>query len=59
METCNRHDYPLGSAAARGQRISLRGVLVLELSDGLVGRSNWDGVMFQRQLNNSSMEDTK
>jgi hypothetical protein len=33
--------------------------LVLELSDGLVGRSNWDGVMFQRQLNNSSMEDTK
>ena len=46
---------PMGSVAARGQRISLRGVLVLEQNGGLIGRSTdyWDGLTFQRQLNNT------
>jgi steroid delta-isomerase-like uncharacterized protein len=52
---------PMGSLAARGQRISLRGVLVLELSDDLICRSTdyWDGVTLQRQLNAISTEETK
>ena len=52
---------PMGSVAARGQRISLRGVLAIEPSGGLIGRSTdyRDGVTFQRQLNNITMEETK
>jgi steroid delta-isomerase-like uncharacterized protein len=46
---------PMGSVAARGQQISLRGVLVLEQNDDLISRSTdfWDGLTFQRQLNNT------
>jgi steroid delta-isomerase-like uncharacterized protein len=45
---------PMGPVAARGQEISLRGVHVLELRDGLIKRSEdyWDAASFQRQLNN-------
>jgi steroid delta-isomerase-like uncharacterized protein len=52
---------PMGSFAARGQRIVLRGVLVLELNDRLIRRSTdyWDGATLQRQLNASNMEETK
>jgi steroid delta-isomerase-like uncharacterized protein len=52
---------PMGRVAARGQRISLRGVLVLELNGHLIGRSTdyWDGLTFQRQLNNVDTEETK
>lgn len=52
---------PMGSLAAHGQRISLRGVLVLELSDRLISRSTdyWDGATFQRQLNTIDREETK
>jgi steroid delta-isomerase-like uncharacterized protein len=52
---------PMGSFAARGQRISLRGVLVLELNNSLISRSTdyWDGVTLQRQLNTINREETK
>jgi steroid delta-isomerase-like uncharacterized protein len=44
----------MGPVAPRGQRISLRGVHVLDLRDGLITRSEdyWDAASFQRQLNN-------
>jgi steroid delta-isomerase-like uncharacterized protein len=44
----------MGPVAPRGQRISLRGVHVLDLRDGLIMRSEdyWDAASFQRQLNN-------
>jgi steroid delta-isomerase-like uncharacterized protein len=44
----------MGPVAARGQRISLRGVHVLDQRDGLIRRSEdyWDAASFQRQLNN-------
>lgn len=50
---------PMGRVAARGQRISLRGVLVLELNDGLIGCSTdyWDAATFQRQLNTMKAEE--
>jgi steroid delta-isomerase-like uncharacterized protein len=40
-----------GPFKAGGQRIELRGVQVLELSDGLIVRSEdyWDGATFERQ----------
>jgi steroid delta-isomerase-like uncharacterized protein len=52
---------PMGRVVACGQRISLHGVLVLELNDHLIGRSidYWDGLTFQRQLNNVDTEETK
>jgi steroid delta-isomerase-like uncharacterized protein len=52
---------PMGSFAAHGQRVSLRGVLVLELKDNLISRSMdyWDGVTLQRQLNTINTEETK
>ena len=52
---------PMGSFAAHGQRISLRGVLVLELSDRLISRSTdyWDGATLRRQLNIIDREETK
>ena len=45
----------MGSVAARGQQISLRGVLVLEQNDDLISRSTdfWDGLPFQRQINDT------
>jgi steroid delta-isomerase-like uncharacterized protein len=45
---------PMGPVASRGQKISLRGVHVLNLRDGLIQRSEdyWDAATFQRQLNN-------
>lgn len=45
----------MGPVAARGQKISLRGVHVLNLRDGFITRSEdyWDAASFQRQLNNS------
>jgi len=44
----------MGPVAPRGQKISLRGVHVLELCNGLISRSEdyWDAASFQRQLNN-------
>jgi steroid delta-isomerase-like uncharacterized protein len=44
----------MGPVAPRGQKISLRGVHVLDLRDGLIRRSEdyWDAASFQRQLNN-------
>jgi len=44
----------MGPVAPRGQRISLRGVHVLDLRNGLIKRSEdyWDAASFQRQLNN-------
>jgi ketosteroid isomerase-like protein len=44
----------MGPVAPRGQKISLRGVHVLDLRDGLITRSEdyWDAASFQRQLNN-------
>jgi ketosteroid isomerase-like protein len=44
----------MGPVASRGQKISLRGVHVLNLRDGLIQRSEdyWDAATFQRQLNN-------
>jgi steroid delta-isomerase-like uncharacterized protein len=52
---------PMGSFAPHGQRVSLRGVLVLELKDNLISRSTdyWDGVTLQRQLNTINTEETK
>jgi steroid delta-isomerase-like uncharacterized protein len=52
---------PMGTVAAHGQSISLRGVLVLDVADGLIRRSvdYWDGATFQRQLNHGEMEGTK
>ena len=46
---------PMGSVAARGQQISLRGVLVLEQNDDLISRSTdfWDGLPFQRRINDA------
>jgi steroid delta-isomerase-like uncharacterized protein len=43
----------LGPFRARGQRIVLRGVQVLELRSGRIARSEdfWDGATFERQLN--------
>ena len=43
----------MGPVAARGQRISLRGIHVLHMADGLIQRSEdyWDAGTFQRQLN--------
>lgn len=44
----------MGPVVPRGQKISLRGVLVLEWRNGLISRSEdyWDAASFQRQLNN-------
>jgi hypothetical protein len=44
----------MGPVAPRDQKISLRGVHVLELCNGLIRRSEdyWDAASFQRQLNN-------
>ena len=52
---------PIGAIAARGQAVSLRGVLILELNDGRIVRSTdyWDSATFQRQLNNENREETK
>ena len=52
---------PMGPVAAHGQSISLRGVLVLDVAHGLIGRSldYWDGATFQRQLHNVKIEETK
>ncbi len=52
---------PMGSVVARGQRISLRGALIVELNDGLISRSTdyWDAATLQRQLNNVSTEEAK
>ena len=46
---------PMGPVVPRGQKISLRGVHVLDQRDGLIRRSEdyWDAASFQRQLNNS------
>jgi steroid delta-isomerase-like uncharacterized protein len=43
----------MGPFVPRGQRISLRGVHVLDLRDGLIKRSEdyWDAASFQKQLN--------
>lgn len=51
----------MGSIAPRGQAISLRGVHVLEIKDGRIGKSAdyWDAATFQRQLNNITVEEPK
>ncbi|AVA15077.1 nuclear transport factor 2 family protein [Sphingopyxis sp. MG] len=43
----------MGPYEARGQHISLRGVNILRVTDGLIRRSEdyWDGETFKRQLN--------
>ena len=43
----------MGPVPASGQKISLRGVHVLQLQHGLIRRSEdyWDATTFQRQLN--------
>lgn len=48
----------MGSIAPRGQAISLRGVHVLEIEGGRIGKSfdYWDAATFQRQLNNITKE---
>lgn len=48
----------MGPIIASGQGISLRGVLVLDISDGLIRRSEdyWDAATFQRQLNQLQRE---
>lgn len=45
----------MGPIAAQGQKITLRGIHVLHLKDGLIQRSEdyWDAGTFQRQLNNN------
>jgi steroid delta-isomerase-like uncharacterized protein len=51
----------MGPIAPRGQAISLRGVQVLEIEDGRIGRSvdYWDAATFQRQLNDITAEESK
>jgi len=51
----------MGSIAPRCQAISLRGVHVLEIENGLIGRNVdcWDAATFQRQLNNITVEKSK
>ena len=51
---------PMGPIAARGQPLSLRGVQVLHLRDGLISRSEdyWDAATFHRQINNADLEET-
>lgn len=45
----------MGPIPAAGQKISLRGVHVLQLQGGLIRRSEdyWDATTFQKQLNNT------
>jgi steroid delta-isomerase-like uncharacterized protein len=49
----------LGSFQARGQRIELRGVQVLELDSGRIARSEdyWDGATFARQIHATNTPD--
>jgi steroid delta-isomerase-like uncharacterized protein len=51
---------PMGTIAARGQRLSLRGVHVLHLDGGLIRRSEdyWDATTFHRQLNHINSGET-
>jgi steroid delta-isomerase-like uncharacterized protein len=51
----------MGAIAPRGQTISLRGVQVLEIENGRIGRSvdYWDAATFQRQLNDITVEEPK
>jgi steroid delta-isomerase-like uncharacterized protein len=45
----------MGNVAPRGQRIALRGVQVLEIENGRIGKSAdyWDAATFQRQINSN------
>ncbi|MBW9113915.1 ester cyclase [Rhizobium cauense] len=49
----------LGPIVPRGQKISLRGLMVLTLEDGKISRSEdyWDATTFQKQLNSNTPED--
>lgn len=49
---------PLGPIVPRGQRISLRGLMVLTLEDGKIARSEdyWDATTFQKQLQSNTPE---
>lgn len=46
----------LGSVRADGQRMELRGVQILEMSSGLIQRTEdyWDGSTFERQMQHAS-----
>lgn len=50
----------LGPIAAQGQAISLRGVHMLDIRDGLIRRSEdyWDAATFQRQLNHPNHKES-
>lgn len=49
----------MGPISPRGQRISLRGVQVLEVKNGKIQRSEdyWDATTFQKQLNSNGPEE--
>jgi len=49
----------MGPIVARGQRISLRGLMVLTIENGKILRSEdyWDATTFQKQLNSETPED--
>ncbi|MBZ9653458.1 nuclear transport factor 2 family protein [Phyllobacterium lublinensis] len=49
----------MGRIEPKGQRILLRGVLVLHLNDGRIQRSEdyWDSATFQKQLANNGEEE--
>ena len=48
----------MGPIGPKGQKISLRGIHVLHLNDGLIQRSEdyWDSATFQKQLTNNGEE---
>lgn len=51
---------PMGTLAAQGQRLSLRGVHVLHLDGDVIHRSEdyWDAATFQRQMNHTKTGET-
>ncbi len=49
----------MGPIVPRGQKISLRGLMVLTFEDGKISRSEdyWDATTFHKQLNSNTPED--
>jgi len=51
----------MGNIVPCGQRIALRGVQVLQIDNGQIGKSAdyWDAATFQRQINKTTVEETR